>query len=119
MKIYIAGPITGVLNYRQNFSKAERDLKSKGHIVLNPSYLPEGLKDYMPTCYAMIAQADTLYFLTGWKDSVGAKLENEYADKNNKRFLFEEHVDKEPIELVWPKNSGDNMNELASEAERA
>ena len=87
MKIYIAGPITGVFNYKQSFLKAESELKSKGHIVLNPAYLPEGLKDYMPICYAMIDQADGVYFLNGWKDSVGAKLEYEYADKKGLKII--------------------------------
>lgn len=43
MKIYIAGKITGDENYREKFAKAQAELEKDGHIVLNPSVLPEGL----------------------------------------------------------------------------
>lgn len=102
MKIYIAGPITGVLDYRQNFEKAERELKAKGHIVLSPSYLPAGLKDYMLICCTMIDQADAVYFLNGWECSIGSALEKVYAVGHDKRILFEI-----PREAVYPKGSED------------
>lgn len=96
MKIYIAGPITGHLNYRSKFKKAENELIKKGHTVLNPAYLPDGLKDYMPICKAMIDQADALYMLEGYESSVGAKEELAYADECNKKVL----LDKNANELV-------------------
>jgi nucleoside 2-deoxyribosyltransferase len=89
MKIYIAGPITGKLEYKREFKQRERILKTKGHIVLNPAFLPDGLKDYMPTCKAMIDQSDAVYFMTGWRDSVGATEEHVYATKKNKKIIFE------------------------------
>ena len=46
MKIYIAGPITGVVDYREKFAVAERELAKRGHVVLNPAALPEGLGDH-------------------------------------------------------------------------
>ena len=36
MKLYIAGPITGVPDYEERFKKAEEDLKAMGHTVINP-----------------------------------------------------------------------------------
>ncbi len=89
MKIYIAGPITGIFNYKENFMAAEEELKAKGHIVLNPSFLPDGLKDYMPTCKAMIDQADALYMLEGYQESKGAMEELEHANKNNKKVFMQ------------------------------
>ena len=90
MKIYIAGPITGIYNYRENFNKAEAELSKKGHIVLNPSFLPSGLTDYMSICKAMIDQADTIYFLKGSENSAGSSEEFEYAKELNKIILTEE-----------------------------
>lgn len=89
MKIYIAGPITGHLNYRSKFKKAENELIKKGHTVLNPAYLPDGLKDYMPICKAMIDQSDAIYMLKGHEDSIGATEELEYATEFNKKVLYD------------------------------
>lgn len=85
MKIYIAGPITGHLDYRKKFKKAENELIKKGHTILNPAYLPDGLKDYMKICKAMIDQSDAIYMLKGHEDSVGATEELEYAKECNKK----------------------------------
>lgn len=90
MKVYIAGPITGVFDYRKNFARAERKIAALGHIVLNPSFLPSGLKDYMPICKAMLDQADAVYFLCNSERSVGAKEEFIYSQKIGIKILFEE-----------------------------
>lgn len=90
MKIYIAGPITGTFDYRKKFAKAERKLMSMGHIVINPSFLPGGLDDYMPICKAMIDQADAVYFLCNSDKSIGAKEEYAYSMKLSIKILFEE-----------------------------
>jgi hypothetical protein len=89
MKIYIAGPITGIFNFREKFMAAEEELTKRGHIVLNPSFLPDGLKDYMPTCKAMIDQADALYMLKGHQDSNGATEELKHAKKHNKIIIYQ------------------------------
>ena len=50
MKVYIAGPMSGLPNFnRAAFNHAHFHLWSKGHIVLNPARLPDGLTqaDYM------------------------------------------------------------------------
>lgn len=91
MKIYIAGPITGIFNYREKFMAAEEELTKRGHTVLNPSFLPDGLKDYMPICKAMIDQADALYMLKNYQESVGAMEEYRYARKHKKKIFFEDH----------------------------
>ncbi len=90
MKIYIAGPITGHMNYKSYFAAAERSLKRKGHITINPSFLPDGLKDYMEICYSMIDQAEAVYMLTGYENSTGAKAELIYARLKQKRIFFQE-----------------------------
>ena len=89
MIIYIAGPITGDFDYRTKFKKAERKLVKKGHIIINPSYLPNGLEEYMGICKAMIEQVDAVYFLDGFEHSEGCKEELKYARKIGKRILYE------------------------------
>lgn len=90
--IYIAGPITGIYDYKRQFRKRERMLKTMGHVVLNPSFLPSGLEDYMPTCKAMIDQSDAIYFMDGWKGSIGAKEEYEYAKQLGKKIIYESDI---------------------------
>ena len=91
MKIYIAGKITGLENYKETFQKAHDWLTSEGHIVMNPSIMPPGFEhhEYMKICYSMIDACEGVYFLKNWTESVGAKLEHEYAVKNNKKLVFE------------------------------
>lgn len=90
MIIYIAGPITGIFNYKEEFFKREITLRNMGHIVINPSYLPAGLCNYMPICKAMIDQADAVYFMSGWENSIGANEEHKYAKEKNKQIIYEE-----------------------------
>lgn len=98
MIIYIAGKITGLFEFKKKFTKTERYLKSLGHIVLNPAYLPQGLNDYMPTCKALIDQADAVYFLNNWTDSPGANEEHIYARQKQKILIFEGKIEKISIQ---------------------
>lgn len=82
MIIYIAGPITGVEDYEENFAKVERELTKEGHTVLNPAVLPQGLGDlktYMQICLPMVEIADAVVMLPGWEKSLGANREYGYA----------------------------------------
>ena len=81
MKVYIAGKISGIDNYKDNFARAQEMLESEGHIVLNPALLPEGMsaQDYMRICFAMVDSADMVALLPNWVDSRGAALERDYA----------------------------------------
>ena len=90
MIVYIAGPITGHLRYRENFKKAEDTLTAMGHIVINPSRLPSGLEHYMQICKAMIDQADAIFFLRGWEGSKGGMEEYKYAVDTGKKIFYEE-----------------------------
>jgi hypothetical protein len=89
---YIAGPITGVKSYQHDFATAEWRLNQKGHIAFNPAVLPNGLPHdvYMPICYAMMDACEAVYFLNGWRDSAGARMEYEYAVSRKMKIQFEE-----------------------------
>lgn len=92
MIVYIAGPITGHLYYKERFRKAETTLHEMGHITINPAYLPSGLKDYMTICKSMIDQADAIFLLHGWEDSLGASEEFNYATETGKCIFYEEDL---------------------------
>lgn len=91
-KIYIAGKITGLDDFKKNFKKAEEMLVKKGYAVMNPAVLNTGFEheEYMHVCYAMIDTCDTVYFLTNWKDSKGAKMEMQYAKTKELKIILEE-----------------------------
>jgi hypothetical protein len=54
---------------RAAFNHAHFHLWSKGHIVLNPARLPDGLTqaEYMDICLSMLRCADAIYMLEGWE----------------------------------------------------
>lgn len=50
-KIYIAGKITGDLNYKKKFAKAEKELKALGFAVMNLAILPGGFALPASSCW--------------------------------------------------------------------
>lgn len=80
--VYIAGPITGVPDYRERFARAADLVERRGYIALNPATLPGGLTNdqYMKICFAMIQSADVVLFLSNWRKSIGASLEQLYCN---------------------------------------
>lgn len=91
MKVYIAGKITGLDNYKELFDAAEDKLKAQGDAVMNPSILPDGFEheEYMKICYSMIDVCDVIYMLSNWDDSKGATMERKHAIKNNKLIIHQ------------------------------
>lgn len=84
MIIYIAGAMMGLPNFnREEFNAAAEKLKEEGHTVLNPAFLPDGLteKDYMAICLPMVMASETVFMLSGWEGSKGAKTEHSLAVK--------------------------------------
>lgn len=59
------------------------------NIVLNPSFLPEGLSDYYEINKAMIDQCDAIYVLLNYENSKGTKKEIEYAKSTGKRVIYQ------------------------------
>lgn len=77
--IYLAGPITGVADYRERFAAAEATMRRAypAAVILNPATLPEGLTpgQYMRICLSMMDCANEVVFLDGWIRSDGAGIE--------------------------------------------
>ena len=89
-KIYLAGKITGDLNYKEKFRRAEEELIRKRFIVLNPAFLPKGLEEceYMRICLPMLSVCDAIYLLEGWEESEGAVIEYLLAMKTGKEVIY-------------------------------
>lgn len=103
--IYIAGPMSGLPEYNRPAFHAEAlHQQQKGHIVLNPATLPDGLtqQQYMGICIEMVKIADEVIMLPNWVNSQGATAEFHYAMKCGKVIRQAEDG------FVWyPENTGD------------
>lgn len=78
VKVYVAGPMTGLpeLN-RPAFFAAEAHLMSLGAQVMNPAILPNGWSHeaYMRIAIPMLMECEAVAFLPGWQQSSGARRE--------------------------------------------
>lgn len=84
MKVYISGPISGNKFYKQDFERAEEDLRSEGYEPVNPvAVYEEGMfmtyKEYIDNDLELLAKCDGIYMLRGWRGSKGTRLEHQYA----------------------------------------
>lgn len=78
MKLYIAGPMTGIENFNYPaFHRAETELVAAGYEVLNPAMTPvqSSWLGYMRAALRQVAACDGIATLHGWEHSKGAKLE--------------------------------------------
>lgn len=73
-------------------------------IVLNPSFLPEGLADYYKINKAMIDQCDAIYVLLHSENSVGTKKEIEYAKSTCKQVIYQQEAETKEKEWGWKKD---------------
>lgn len=95
MKIYISGPITNVLDYKEKFDQAEKHLKEKypNAEIINPTMivLPSSCKheDYMKIDFMLLDLANAIYMLKGWDLSKGCNQEYGYAVAKNLIILEE------------------------------
>lgn len=84
-RLYLAGPITGVPDYKERFAEAERDF-SEHYDVINPVRILEGVddRDCLPLCLRLIDRSDSVVLLPGWRSSMGAVTEALYAVRQGK-----------------------------------
>lgn len=86
MKIYLAGPMTGLpdLNFPA-FHAAARALRAQGHEVVNPAEIcpDKEMKwaDAMKRDIAELVTCDAVVVLPGWEKSRGASIEVDLAAK--------------------------------------
>lgn len=95
--VYIAGPITGIENYEENFKKRENDLLKMGFNVINPvekgRILEKSLgrqpkhEEYMQFLLPYVLNADSISLLKDWKLSKGARIEHDVAMATGKTII--------------------------------
>lgn len=92
-KIYISGKITDNPNYKADFEAAESALKIAGFQPVNPAeeHLPDGATwaDYMRHDIKLLCDCDAIYMLNGWRESAGARIENELAQDLGMEIIYE------------------------------
>ena len=87
LRVYISGAITGraSMEYMSQFADARKKLFQNGYEVVDPANTCYGLPDtfthddYMDICMVLLRKCDAIYMLDGWRDSVGANRELNYA----------------------------------------
>ena len=94
MRIYISGPITNVLDYKEKFARAEQNLKAKypDAEIINPTVLdklPLTYDEYMELDLRLLCMCEVIYMLEDWEDSKGANREYGYALAKGKAIYFE------------------------------
>ena len=85
MKIYISGKITGLPfeEVEVNFTNAQNRLEEAGFKVVNP--LNNGLSQndkwehHMKADIKLLMECNTIYLLSNWKESKGARIERNLA----------------------------------------
>lgn len=98
MKVYISGPIRGTTDYAERFKAVEEKLRFIGDTPFNPAAQLYGdgwsLSDIMQINLSALSCCDFIVRLEGWEDSVGAKLENEFALSVGKMAFDEADVNR-------------------------
>jgi len=92
--VYIAGPVTGVEDYKAKFEDAHAQaytLAGSNGFVLSPHRLPAGKSQqwYMVICCDMVFRADALFMLKGWERSAGARAEHALAVCCGKEIVYQ------------------------------
>lgn len=89
--IFISGSISGDPDYVPKFKRAEKILKRKGFIVMNPAILPYGFGwgAYMKITLPMLDACENIWMLEDWRCSEGAIMEHDWAKKTGKTIYYE------------------------------
>lgn len=93
MKIYISGPISKNPDYKEQFRKAEANLKLAGYEVINPiKNRGKSYKELIDKGLLQLMECDTICLLPGFEESTGAMLELEYAKAVELKIMYMEDL---------------------------
>lgn len=110
MKVYIAGPMTGIPEYNfPAFFQAARAWQKRGWDVVNPAEL-DGEDTTQPWAYYLrrdlkvLVDCHAIAVLPGWENSKGASLEVEVAERLNMPVYDANHPVPLPIDHPFVQN---------------
>lgn len=103
MRVYIAGPITGLpeAEYRRRFAERKVILEQMGYAAFNPCDISDTVRrdtltaenreptheEYMSACLPELLKCDGISLLDGWEQSSGARTERDVAAATGKTFV--------------------------------
>lgn len=106
MKIYIAGPMTGIVDHNfPAFHMAASRLRVLGHEVVNPAELDEGEAMDHPWDYYLrrdlkkLVECEAMAVLPGWDHSRGAQLEIFVGFTLGMKIL--DHIQLKPLSIAY------------------
>lgn len=83
MRVYLAGPITGVPDYRRRFADAAQAVAAAGHEPVSPTdAVPPAdgsWEGWMRATTSLLTTTDGVALLPGWETSRGARIEHDWA----------------------------------------
>lgn len=86
-RVFISGPISGVTDFKKNFSEAAKLIEKMGDTPYNPAVMDLGEDampaDYLIECLAELLYSDGIYFLPGAEESKGSLIERAFAEYAN------------------------------------
>lgn len=99
-RVYISGQISGLkpLVYKGRFRKAFNELAIHYGVhpadIINPANIGDLFPsfdhdDYMAIDLSLLSRCENIYMLKGWENSEGAKIEKDFAEKNNIAIFYE------------------------------
>ena len=94
MKIYIAGPMTGIPEFNfPVFHALAATLRHEGFTVISPAEIDPDPSREWADCLRRdlpeMLKCDTIYLLKGWDKSKGARLEHHIAEALGMTVIFE------------------------------
>lgn len=103
MKVYIAGPMSGLPEHNYPaFQEATRKWRDEGHEVLCPTECFDGDKtrehwEYMATTLPMVLEAEAIAVLPDWSSSHGARAEMLLAQITGKEVYDAVSMERIPL----------------------
>lgn len=124
--VYISGKITGLDEQatRERFKKVQKEFEKKNYDVINPfDATDEFVKEFggnlswgdaMICCLISLNHCDEIYMLDGWTDSIGARIERDFASRLGLVVRYEDMTTENKYKLKQEIKM-ENLEEAAKE----